>query len=163
NFAHADALLPLPVRRRLEDLGAGRLKEMDDAGISVQVLSHAGPAAQRIDAEAAVQLSRAANDRLPEIAPLPPTRLTALATTRCRLLPPLPTPDPKPPAKKSNAGLPSFGSVGGMITALTNGCFTDEKQSCPIFDRAHALHVPPYMHPAPPHPAVTDVYYKDYA
>ena len=63
NFESADALVPPPLRERLEDLGALRLKEMDDAGIDVQVLSHAGPATQRINAEAAVKVSRLANDR----------------------------------------------------------------------------------------------------
>ena len=42
---------------RLEDLGELRLKEMDDAGIDIQVLSHGAPATQRIPADIAVPLS----------------------------------------------------------------------------------------------------------
>src|SRR3954468_23245242 len=53
-----------PLRERLLDVGALRLKEMDDAGIDVQVLSHGAPATQRLDAESAVQVARGANDRL---------------------------------------------------------------------------------------------------
>ena len=51
-------------RRRLDDLGELRLKEMDEAGIDVQVISHGAPSTQRLDAEAAVRLARNANDRL---------------------------------------------------------------------------------------------------
>src|SRR5438270_99458 len=64
NFDNAETLLPVHLRRRLEDLGAQRLKEMDDAGIDVQLLSHAGPETPRINAEVAVNPSRLANDRL---------------------------------------------------------------------------------------------------
>src|SRR5260370_25429435 len=87
NVAHADTLLPAHLRQRLEDLGAGRLKEMDDAGIDVQVLSHAGPVTQRVDAEVAVRLSRAANERLHEVIGFNPDRFAGVA--------PPPTPDPQ--------------------------------------------------------------------
>jgi 2,3-dihydroxybenzoate decarboxylase len=50
-----------------------------------------------------------------------------------------------------------------MIHGLTNGLFIDDKKFWPIFERAQALDVPLYMHPAVPHPAVIDAYYKDYA
>ena len=43
-----------------------RLKEMDEAGIDVQVISHGAPSTQRIDAATAVPLARRANDRLHE-------------------------------------------------------------------------------------------------
>ena len=45
---------------RLHDLGALRLKEMDEAGIDVQVLSHGAPATQRLDAATWRCRSRAA-------------------------------------------------------------------------------------------------------
>jgi 2,3-dihydroxybenzoate decarboxylase len=41
--------------------------------------------------------------------------------------------------------------------------FLDNKRFWPIFERAHRLDVPIYLHPSIPHQAVMDVYYKDYA
>src|SRR6266852_2942360 len=75
------------LRPRLEDLGALRLREMDAAGIDIQVLSHAAPATQRLDAETAVRVARAANDRLREAVGVHPARFAAFAA--------LPTADPQ--------------------------------------------------------------------
>src|SRR5205823_4391177 len=55
-----------------------------------------------------------------------------------------------------------LGFKGAMVHGLTGGLFLDDKRFWPIFERAQALDVPLYMHPAVPHPAVIDVYYKDY-
>ena len=43
---------------RLFDYDELRLKEMDEAGINLQLLSHGAPATQRGDAEVAVKLAR---------------------------------------------------------------------------------------------------------
>jgi 2,3-dihydroxybenzoate decarboxylase len=55
-----------------------------------------------------------------------------------------------------------LGFKGAMIHGLANGQWLDDKRFWPIFERAQALDVPVYMHPAIPHPAVSEVYYKDY-
>jgi hypothetical protein len=54
------------VAERLDDVGALRLKEMDEAGIDLQVLSHANPGLQGVDAATGVPLARRINDRLRE-------------------------------------------------------------------------------------------------
>jgi predicted TIM-barrel fold metal-dependent hydrolase len=43
-----------------------------------------------------------------------------------------------------------------MVHGLTNGVFFDDKRFWPIFERAQALDVPLYVHPAVPHRAVVD-------
>src|SRR5947207_14959798 len=50
-----------------------------------------------------------------------------------------------------------------MINGLTNSVFHDDERFWPIYERAAALDVPIYIHPAIPQPAVVDAYYKDYA
>jgi 2,3-dihydroxybenzoate decarboxylase len=139
---------------RLGDLGALRLKEMDEAGIDLQVLSHGAPATQRLDADTAVPLARRANDRLHESIRAHPDRFAAFAV--------LPTADPKAAADELERAVTKLGFKGAMVHGLTNGVFFDDKRFWPICERAQALDVPLYMHPAVPHKAVVEAYYKDY-
>ena len=142
------------IRRRLDDLGELRLKEMDEAGIDVQVLSHGAPSTQRLDAPTAVRLARDANDRLAKVIAARPDRFAGFAA--------LPTPDPKAAAAELERTISELGFKGAMVHGLTNGVFFDDKRFWPIFERAQALDVPLYVHPAAPHSAVVDAYYKDY-
>ena len=142
------------MQQRLHDLGELRLKEMDEAGIDLQVLSHGAPAVQRIDAETAVPLARRANDRLQEAILKHPARFAGFAV--------LPSADPKAAADELERAVTRLGFKGAMIHGLTNGLFLDDQRFWPIFERAQALDVPLYMHPAVPHKAVIEVYYKDY-
>ena len=70
---------------RLPDLGAIRLKEMDEAGIDFQVISHVQPAAQIYDADTSIKLSREANDVLHEACRAHPDR-SRLQNSRLREL-----------------------------------------------------------------------------
>src|SRR5713101_6914852 len=142
------------IRRRLDDLGELRLKEMDEAGIDVQVLSHGAPSTQRLDAPTAVRLARDANDRLAKVIAARPDRFAGFAA--------LPTPDPKAAATELDRAISELGFKGAMVHGLTNGVFFDDKRFWPIFERAQALDVPLYVHPASPVQAVADAYYKDY-
>src|SRR5215831_16506143 len=139
---------------RLDDVGELRLREMDEAGIDLQVLSHANPGLQKLDAETAVGLARRANDRLHETVLAHPDRFAAFAA--------IPTPDPKGAADELERTVTRLGFKGALVNGLTNGAFLDEKRFWPIFERAAALDVPLYLHPAIPHPAVVEAYYKDY-
>lgn len=143
------------IRRRLDDLGELRLREMDEAGIDVQVLSHGSPSAQRLDPETAIRLAHNANDRLHQAVLAHPTRFAGFAA--------LPTADPKAAANELERAVTKLDFKGAMVHGLTNGVFFDDKRFWPIFERAQALDVPLYVHPAAPHPAVAEIYYRDYA
>ena len=141
------------IERRLYDLGELRLKEMDAVGIDVQVISHGAPSAQKLPADVAAAVARGVNDRLHTAISLHPDRFRGFCC--------LPTIDPVAAADELERCV-KLGFVGAMIHGLTNGEFLDHKKFWPIFERAQALDVPIYLHPAVPHPAVMDVYYKDY-
>ena len=144
---------------RLHDLGALRLKEMDAAGIDLQVLSHGAPATQRIEGDLAVQVARGANDRLFKATQSHPDRFKAFAV--------LPSNEPKAAADELERAVTKLGFKGAMLHGLSygeknSGLFLDDKRFWPIYERAQKLDVPIYLHPAVPHPAVVEAYYKDY-
>jgi len=142
------------LRQRLDDLGALRIREMDEAGIDIQVLSHGAPSTQRLDAATAVPLARRANDRLHEAVRAHPDRFAGFAA--------LPTADPKAAADELERAVTKLGFKGAMVHGPTNGVFFDDKRFWPILERAQALDVPLYLHPSSPVQAVADAYYKDY-
>ena len=155
HIAGADRTGGRGVAERLDDVGQGRIAEMDAAGIDIQVLSHGAPSVQKIaDAGLAVRLARAANDRLAETVRAHPARFAGFAM--------LPTADPQAAADELERAVTRLGFKGAMVHGLTNGVFLDDRRFWPIFERAQALDVPLYLHPAIPHPAVIDDYYKDY-
>ena len=141
--------------RRLDDLGELRLREMDEAGIDLQVLSHSIPGLQGVDAATGVPLARRVNDRLNETVRAHPDRFAGFAV--------LPTADPKAAADELERAVMKLGFKGAMINGMTAGVFHDDERFWPIYERAQALDVPIYIHPALPHPAVIEAYYKDYA
>lgn len=142
------------VLKRLEDLATLRLREMDEAGIDVQVLSHGAPGVQKMEPETAIRMARLANDKLHHAVSAYPDRFAAFAT--------IPTPDPKAAADELERTVTELGFKGAMVHGLTNGRFLDQKMFWPIFERAQALDVPIYLHPSQPHPGVIDAYYQDY-
>ena len=139
---------------RLDDVGALRLKEMDESGIDFQVLSHANPSLQKLDAETAVPLAQRVNDRLHQTVKAHPDRFAGFAA--------LPTADPKAAADELERSVTRLDFKGAMIHGSTNGVFHDDQRFWPIYERAQALDVPIYLHPGIPHPAVIEVYYKEY-
>jgi 2,3-dihydroxybenzoate decarboxylase len=118
------------------------------------VLSHGAPATQRLDASAAVDLARQVNDRLGELCKAHPTRFAGFAA--------LPTADPKASADELARTVERLGFKGAMVHGLANGRFLDEPEFWPIFERAQALDVPVYIHPAAPDATVIERYYKAY-
>ena len=150
---HASARTPR-LLEELYDLNAIRLKDMDAAGVGVQVISHGAPSGQQLPAQVAAQICREANDRLAEACSANPKRLAGFAA--------LPTPDPAAAADELERVVTKHGFKGAMIHGLTHDKFLDRKEFWPIFERAAALDVPLYLHPAEPHPAVIEAYYKDY-
>src|SRR2546421_2767299 len=132
--------------RRLEDLGEARIREMDEAGIDVQVISHLQPGPQIFEPDISVTLAREANSLLHEGIQVRPDRFAAFAA--------LPTPNPEAAADELERTVTEFGFKGALINGLTSGSFLDDKKFWPIFERAAKLDVPIYLHPAIPNETV---------
>ena len=140
---------------RLYDLGSLRIKEMDEAGIDIQVLSHGAPSTQKLGTDIAAGLTRQVNDRLAKVCAANPQRFAAFAS--------LPTADPRAAADELERAVTKLGFKGAMLHGMSNGEFLDLKKYWPIYERAEKLDVPIYFHPSLPHPKVTEIYYQDYA
>jgi 2,3-dihydroxybenzoate decarboxylase len=149
-----DVLADPELGRRLTDLGALRIAEMDAAGIDLQVISHVEPATQNFAPAEAVRLAAAANDLLHQAIQAHPDRFAGFAA--------LPTSDPAAAARELERSVTELGFKGAMVHGLTRGAFLDEKPFWPIFEVAQRLDVPIYLHPATPHPDVIEAYYAGY-
>ncbi len=137
----------------LDDVGDGRLRLMDEAGVDVQVLSAAlGNVIQSLEPERSVRFSRMLNDRLTEAVAAHPTRFRAFAS--------LPMSAPRQAADELRRAVEEHGHLGAMIHGQTNGTFLDDPSVRPVLGAAEQLGVPIYLHPAPPPPAVRDAYFS---
>jgi uncharacterized protein len=145
------AMVNAPSNARLEDLGAGRLRAMDQTGIDVQVLSITSPGTQVLPASEAVPLARDANDQLAAAIAAHPDRYAGFAT--------LPTPDPNAAAAELERAVQKLDLKGAMIHGRTNDRFLDDPPFRPILEAATALDVPIYLHPTVPSKTVQDAYY----
>ncbi|QEO13903.1 amidohydrolase [Agromyces intestinalis] len=136
----------------LDDVGEGRLRVMDEAGIDMQVLSVLGSIVQDLEPAASASVARELNDRLASVVAEHPDRFAGFAL--------LPMTDPAAAADELARCVEESGFLGAMIHGQTHGAFLDHPSVRPILATAERLDVPIYLHPAPPPPAVFDAYYS---
>jgi predicted TIM-barrel fold metal-dependent hydrolase len=137
---------------KLSDLGEQRIADMDRAGIDLQVLSHTVPSPEVVEAPRATPLARRINDEMAQAVGRHPTRFSAFAT--------LPIADPSAAAEELERTVRALGFKGAMINGVTQGRFLDDPFFSPIFERAQALGVPLYLHPAPPSRTIQETYFS---
>ncbi|GBE64857.1 amidohydrolase [Mycobacterium sp. MFM001] len=146
-----------PVRARLTDVGAERVRLMDAAGIDLQVLSHVQPGIQILpdgEAELAVAVSREVNDWLAEAIAAHPTRFAGFAM--------LPTQAPADAADELERTVRELGFKGALINGHTNGRYLDDPSYEVLLARAESLGAPIYIHPTDPPQTVTDTYFAPF-
>ena len=132
------------------DMGAARLADMEAAGIDMQVLSYGG-APQLLPPAQAIDLNRAANDRLAEAVHAHPSRFAGLAT--------LPWQAPEAAARELERAVTQLGLKGALINGRPGETFLDDARYAPILATLDALNAPLYVHPGLPLPAVQAPYY----
>ncbi|WP_320150313.1 amidohydrolase family protein [uncultured Tolumonas sp.] len=143
-------LAPQESARKCLDMGKARLDDMDDAGIDMQVLSYGG-FPQLLPAEKAIDLSRAANDKLALAAQAHPTRFAGFAM--------LPWQEPEAAARELERAVKELGFKGALINGRPGETFLDDPRYSPILAAFDELKVPLYVHPGLPLSAVQAPYY----
>ena len=135
---------------RLADIDEGRIRDMDAAGIDMQVLSLTSPGVQVFDSATANSLASTTNDAVAEAIRKYPTRFAGLAAAAPQ--------DPPAAAKEIERGVRKLGLKGVIINSHTRGEFLDDPKFWDIFEAAEALNVPIYLHPQTPPPAMISPY-----
>ncbi|GAB4042011.1 amidohydrolase family protein [Spirosoma jeollabukense] len=143
------------VGSQLAEVGEKRLKTMDEAGITVQVLSVSGAGADLLDAGQGPILARDYNDALARRIAAYPNRFAGFAH--------LPMSNPEAAADELERTVTDLHFCGAMINGLTQNQFLDHPRFAPLLERAERLAVPLYLHPGVPPEAIQAVYYDGLA
>ena len=144
-----------PVQKKLDEMSTLFIKDMDEAGIDISVMSENNPAAGNLEPEASVAIAKASNDFLIGMIQANPKRFKGFAA--------LPLPDPKAAADELERGVTKLGLLGAMIMGTSRGQFVDDKKFWPVFERAAKLDVPVYIHPSPIKPAIVEAFFHGHA
>ena len=119
-----------------------RLKDMDEAGIDMQVLSFFFPYREGLDA---TSMAKSANDRLAEVVEKYPKRFAAFAAIALQ--------DPDAAANELERAVKQLGFKGALIPSHPGrGEYLDEQKYWAIFEMALKLDMPVYIHPGGPSP-----------
>ena len=133
------------------EIGEQRLRSMDDAGISVQVLSNTGAGPDLVPGTEGVAIAREMNDHLAAAIARHPDRFAGFAV--------LPMQSPDAAAVEFRRTVRELGFVGALINGTTEGRFLDHPSFDGILATAVALDVPIYIHPHLAPTAVREAYY----
>lgn len=139
---------------RLVDLAEGRLRDMDEAGIDMQVLSLSVPGCEELTPAEGTALANKTNDELAKVVKRYPDRFIGLAA--------LAPQSPNEAADELERAVQELGLKGVRMHSHTGDTYLDDKRYWVIFDKAEKLGVPIYLHPTIPHPAMFKAYWDDY-
>ncbi len=137
----------------MSEIGERRIKSMDEAGITVQVLSNSGPGPDLVPGPDGVAMAREINDHLAAAVARYPDRFAGFAT--------LPMASPDACAVELVRTVKELGFVGALINGTTEGRFLDHPSYDALLAAAVDLDVPIYVHPHLPPEPVRQAYYSD--
>jgi len=135
---------------RMQDLGEGRIRDMDAVGVDKQLLLLTAPGVQVFDADTGTALARSANDQLAEACRNHPARFAGLAAVAPQA--------PAVAALELERGMCELGLKGAVINSHTRGEYLDAPKFWPILEAAESLDAPIYIHPTPPPASVIEPY-----
>lgn len=140
-----------PNARKLRDYGEGRLRDMADQGVDMQVLAPPSPGVQNLPAAAAVSAAQAFNDELAAVVRGRPDRFQAFAT--------LPTQNPRAATVELERAVRQLGFRGAMIFGRTGDVKPEDRRFDELYATAARLQAPLYFHPQQIVKPVQDAYY----
>lgn len=127
---------------------AGRLADMDGAGIDLQVLTLGNPSIDLLDPADGVPLMRAVNDAIAEMVRRRPDRFAGFAAMYLK--------DLDAAREEMRRAVRDLGLRGFSTFTNVDGTYLSERCFRPFFAEAEALGLPVFIHPlnAGPHPAL---------
>jgi 2,3-dihydroxybenzoate decarboxylase len=143
----------MEIEAKLLDLAEGRLKNMDKAGIDMQVLSLSTPGCEQFSPADGTAFSKKTNDALAKAVKKYPNRFIGLAA--------LAPHSPEEAARELERAVKELGLKGAKLNSHVGDTYLDDKKYWGIFEVAERLDVPVYLHPNIPSPSMIKPY-SDY-
>ncbi len=143
-YFSADAIEPFSdvLQEKLLDLKETRIREMDSAGIHVQVLTLVAPGVEHFNPSTGTALAKNCNDFLSGVIQKNPDRFVGFASLCPK--------DPEEGVKELERAVKELGLKGWKTHSNYGDVYPDDKRFWPIFAKAEALDVPIYLHPTAP-------------
>lgn len=131
-------------------LSEQRLKDMDDAGVDMQVLSALPWHEGLVDPAEGTAMARRTNDEIYKITRKYPKRYAGFAGLACH--------NPEGAAKELERAVKELGLKGALIYSHIQGEYLDNQKFWPVFEKAEEMDVPIYIHPKGPPPNMIGPY-----
>jgi len=127
---------------KLVEVEEKRIKDMDQAGVKMQVLSLSAPGCEQFNPSTGVKLARKVNDELSAIVEKHSDRFVGLAS--------LAPQDPTEAAEELRRAVKDLGLRGWKTHSNIRGRYLDDKRYWVILEEAEKLGVPIFLHPTVP-------------
>ncbi len=132
----------MEIEDQLLDLAEGRLKNMDQSGIDIQVLSLSTPGCEQFNSADGMHFSRRTNEALSTAISRHPDRFIGLASLAVQ--------SPEEAAGELERAVLKLGLRGAKINSHVGYSYLDDKKYWPVFEVAEKLDVPIFLHPNTP-------------
>ena len=130
------------IDNKMADLGEGRLRDMEEGGIDIEILSLSPPGVQCFDPDDGTSWARKTNNELALLVKKHPDRFIGLACVAPQ--------NPGEAADEVERSATELGLKGIILHSHAREEYLDDKKYWVIFERAAQLDMPVYIHPALP-------------
>ena len=133
------------------DLGERRIGHMDEAGVSMQIVSFSSPGVEQLGKDDAIRVSRDVNEYAFKAVSENPDRIRAFMT--------LPTASP-PDAVETLQKAKEMRFAGVCINGRIGDKYLDDPEFAPMLSEIEKMELPVYLHPCRPPKDVIKNYYS---